>query len=200
MHPAVLVGLVGAFLAFLCAIAHLRAHKKPAACVDCGLPARFGYSTRAESARKDIAGRCLNCLKKKLLEDYGKFEARALVIEPAPGLPCYVFQPNGNWKDYKLSVETETLLTNMESACHSCAEKANFLWVTSSGLRGDTAEMLFDQGIAETLLRWGNSSASSACARCCVSLICESIERQQLTSAEVCGSRSEDGFVVPMGY
>ena len=153
MHTPMPVGLAGTFLALPWAIAHSREHKKPAACVDCRLPPRFGYSMRAESAKKDIASRFLNCLKKKLLEDYGKFEARALVIEPAPRLPCYVFQPNGNCNDCKLSIETETLLTSLRSACHSCAAKANFLWVTSIGLCGDNAEKLFVQGISETLLR-----------------------------------------------
>jgi hypothetical protein len=102
MHVAVFVGLVGVLVAlFFWAIAYFRVHKKPSNCVVCGLPSRFGYSMQAESARKDIASVCLNCLKKKLAEDYEKFEARALVIEPAPDLPCYVFQPSRNWKDYK---------------------------------------------------------------------------------------------------
>jgi hypothetical protein len=200
MLTAVFMGLVVALVAFLCAIAYFRAHKKSATCVTCGLPSRFGYSMRAESARKDISSVCLNCLKKRLAEDYEKFEARALVIEPAAGLPCYVFQTNRNWKDNKLSVETESLLANMRSACDRCAARANFLWVTSMGLRSDNVEMFCTQGIAETLLRWGNSPASSVCAHCCVDLICQSIERQQLALAEVCAPRSEDGFVIPMGY
>jgi len=200
MQTAALVGLAGALVAFLWAITYFRAHQKSAACVACGLPSTFGHSMRAESAKKDIARVCLNCLKKKLGEDYEKFEARALVIEPAPDLPCYVFQPSKKWKDDKLSEEAETLLSNMKIACHRCGAKANFLWVTSIGLRGDNAEMVFSQGIAKTLFRWGNSPASSVCARCCVDLICQSIERQQLKFMEVCSPRSENGFVIPMGY
>ncbi len=157
MHNLVLVGLVGLLVALLSAIAYFRAHKKSANCAICVLPARFGYSLKAESDKKDIASVCLNCLKKKLAADYESFQARALVIEPAAGLPCYVFQPSSQWKEYKLSEETEKLLSNMEPACHRCGAKANFLWVTSNGLRGDNAEAVFAQGIAETLFRWGNS-------------------------------------------
>jgi hypothetical protein len=201
MHALLFVGLVGALVAVLFwAIAYFGVHGKSRSCVVCGLPSTFGYSTQAESARKDIASVCLNCLKKKLAEDYEKFEARALVVEPAPDLPCYVVQPSSKWKDQKLSEETETLLLNMKAACHRSGARANFLWVTSIGLRGDNAEMVFVQGIAETLLRWGNSSASSVCARCCVSLISQSIERQQLTFVEVCAPRSENGFVIATGY
>jgi hypothetical protein len=200
MYTLVVAGLVGVLFFLVCGIAYFRAHKKSANCISCGLPSRFGYSMEAESAKKDIASLCLDCLKTKLAADYEKFEARALVIEPAPALPCYVFQPSRKWKDYKLSEETETLLSNMKSACHRCGARANFLWMTSNGLHGDNAEVVFAQGIAETLLRWGNSSASSVCGRCCVDLICQSIESRRLTFAEVCSPRSEDGFVMPMGY
>src|SRR5229473_3388589 len=116
MHTAVLVGLIGAIVAFLLwAIAYILVYKKSASCVLCGLPSRFGYSMQAESAKKDTTSVCANCLKTKLAADYKKFEARALVIEPAPGFPCYVFQPGRKWKDCKLSAETETLLSNMKS-------------------------------------------------------------------------------------
>jgi hypothetical protein len=186
-------------VALLWAIAYFRGHRKSANCAVCGLPARFGYSLKAESDKKDIASVCLNCLKRKLAADYESFQARALVIEPAAGLPCYVFQPSSEWREYKLSQETKMLLSNLESACHRCGARANFLWVTSDGLRGDNVETVFAQGIAETLLRWGNSPASS-CARCCVELICQSLESRQLTFVEVCGPRAESGFVIPMGF
>lgn len=182
------------------AVIFFRTHSKPARCVSCGLPSSFGYSAQAESARKDIASICLNCLKTKLSEEYEKFEDRAVVIEPAPAFPCYVFQPNKKWKDCKLSEETETLLSNMKSACYRCGAKAHFLWVTANGLQADNAEQVSAKGIAETLLRWGNSSPSSVCGRCCADLISQSIETRQLRFAEVCSPRSENGFVIPMGY
>jgi hypothetical protein len=201
MHTAVLAGLIGGVATTLfLALLYFRMQKKPARCVFCGLPSRFGYSMQAESAKRDIASVCLNCLQSKLAAEYEKFEARALVIEPAQAFPCYVFQPNKKWKDCTLSEETETLLSNMKPDCHRCGARANFLWVTANGLRGENADMLFAQGIGETLLRWGNDSASSLCWRCCVDLIFQSIENRQLAFLEVCGPRSENGFVLPMGY
>jgi hypothetical protein len=80
LHILVLVGLAGVLVALLWAIAFLRARKKSASCVICGLPSRFGYSMEAESAKKDITSVCLNCLKTKLAADFEKFEAHALVI------------------------------------------------------------------------------------------------------------------------
>jgi hypothetical protein len=149
---------------------------------------------------KDIASVCLNCLKTKLATDYGQFGARALVIEPAATLPCYVFQPSTKWKGHKLAEETEKLVSKMELACHHCGAKANFLWLTSNGLAENNVDKLLAAGISETLLRWGNRPPEAVCGRCCVSLICKSIESRRLTFAEVCAPRSEDGFVLPMGY
>jgi hypothetical protein len=55
MYTAVLVGLVGALIALLLgAIANFRVHQKPASCVICGLPLRFGYCIQAGSAKRDI--------------------------------------------------------------------------------------------------------------------------------------------------
>jgi hypothetical protein len=51
----------------------------------------------------DISPLCLNCLRTKLADDYAQFSVRALVIEPAANLPCYVFQPSSKWKDRKLA-------------------------------------------------------------------------------------------------
>lgn len=149
---------------------------------------------------KDIARLCLNCLKMKLADDYAQFEAHALVIEPTANLPCYVFQPSSKWKDSKLAEETGKLLSNMETTCHQCGGKANFLWLTSKELTETNAEKMFTEGVSETLLRWGNGPPCSVCGRCCVDAICKSIENQNLTFVEVCGPRSEDGFVLPMGY
>ena len=35
---------------------------------------------------------------------------------------------------------------------------------------------------------------------CCLALIKETIENHNLTFLEVCGPRSEEGVVIPMGY
>ncbi len=177
-----------------------RKPRKPASCVNCGSPAGFGYSLSAESDTNDISSVCLSCLKEKLATDYAQFDKRALVIEPAANLPCYVFQPNSRWTDSKLMKDTLDMLSRMQDSCDRCAAQARFLWLTSSGLKLDNLDELFAKGIAETLLRWGNRPPHSVCGRCCVNLICESIQSQCLTFAEVCGPRSEDGFVLPMAY
>ena len=174
--------------------------RKPASCAKCGAPAGFGYSLRAESDRNDISSMCLSCLKAKLATDYAQFDKRALVIEPAPNLPCYVFQPDSRWKNYKLMSDARDMLSRMQDSCGHCGAKANFLWLTSSGLQPDSLDELFWKGAEETLLRWGNRKPHPVCARCCVNLICGSIESHRLTFAEVCGPRSEDGVVLPMAY
>jgi len=200
MHTLLLVGVGGVILAALGLIAYLRRHGRTRPCVNCGAPSRFGFSNHAESAMKDIARLCLNCLKTKLADDYTQFGAHALVIEPAANLPCYVFQPSSKWRDLKLAEETSKLLSKMKTTCLHCGAKANFLWLTSNGLKEDNAENMFTEGVSETLLRWGNGPPCSVCGRCCVDLIWKSIESQSLTFLEVCGPRSEDGFVLPMGY
>jgi hypothetical protein len=200
MDTLLVVGVGGVIVVVLGVITYLRSHGKVRPCVNCGAPSRFGFSNHAESAMKDISRLCLNCLKTKLADDYTQFRAHALVIEPAANLPCYVFQPSSNWKDRKLVEETDNLLSKMETSCHRCGAKANFLWLTSNGLTEDNAENLFTAGVPETLLRWGNGPPCSVCGRCCVDLICESIESRSLTFLEVCSPRSEDGLVLPMGY
>jgi hypothetical protein len=180
--------------------AYLTMHRKTAFCVKCGVPAAFGYSHRAESDNKDIASVCLNCLKAKLAQDYEQFEKRALIVEPAANLPCYVFQPSSKWKDCKLTEEAREMLSKMRDSCSHCGAKATFLWLTSKGLRLERLDELFAEGVSKTLFRWGNNPPQPVCGRCCVDLICSSIEKNGLTFLEVCGPRSEDGFVLAMGY
>jgi hypothetical protein len=149
---------------------------------------------------KDITPLCLNCLKIKLAEDYANFGGRALVIGPAANFPCYVFQPSSRWKDCKLVEEAGAYFSKMEKTCRKCRANAQFLWLSSNGLSKENSEKLFEEGISETLLRWGNDPPCSVCSQCCVDLICKSIEHHSLTFMEVCAPHSEDGFVLPMGY
>jgi hypothetical protein len=174
--------------------------RKPASCVNCGSPGGFGYSLHAESDRKDISSMCLNCLKAKLATDYVQFDKRALVIEPAANFPCYVFQPSSRWKDTKLTKDASGMLSAMQNSCHRCGGKASFLWITSQGLKLNNLDELFTKGVAETLFLWGNSQPQPVCCRCSVNLICDTIEKDGLTFAEVCGPRLEDGFVLPIAY
>lgn len=200
MNTFWLVGVAASIVAALGVIAFLRSRRRPRSCANCGAQSLFGYSTRAESAMKDITPLCLNCLKIKLAEDYANFGGRALVIGPAANFPCYVFQPNSKWREFRLVEETSTFLSKMENTCRNCGASAQFLWLTSNGLVENNSEKLFGAGISETLLRWGNDQPCSVCSRCCVELICKSMESQSLTFVEVCGPHLEDGFVVPMGY
>ena len=193
--------VVAAFLVgFVAAALYLRRRRAHAKCSNCGSASQFGYSREAESASDDIVRLCLACLTSKLTDDYRGYGARALVIEPAADLPCYVFQPKGKWAGSKLAEDLTTLLINMKDACRNCGSPANFLWVTSNGLLPSTFARVFSEEPLLTLLRWGNDQPFPVCAPCCLALIKKSIEDHGLTFLEVCGPRSEDGVVIPMGY
>lgn len=195
-----MTGSVVAIVLALCLTVYLRMRKKPRPCANCGAPSRFGFSDHAESDTKDVVRLCFTCLKSNLEVEYRQFAARALVVEPAANCPCYVFQPRSLGKDRPLMKETDVLLSKMEESCHLCGAPANFLWVTSRGLAESTPQKLFAEGVAGTLLQWGNAPPGAVCGSCSVSLICKSIESQDLAFLEVCCPRLEDGFVVPMGY
>jgi hypothetical protein len=174
--------------------------RKSTPCIKCASPARFGYSLHAESDRSQISSVCLSCLKAKLAIEFAQFDKRALVIEPAADFPCYVFQPSSRWKDSKLMRDVREMLSRMQNACDHCGGRANFLWLTSNGLRPDNQDELFSKGVEETLISWGNRPPHPVCAHCCVNRICGGIETHRLTFLEVCSPRFEEGLVLPMGY
>ena len=179
---------------------YLRRHQTHAKCSNCGAPSQFGYSRQAESKAIDIVRLCLARLVAKLSDDYRNYAARALVIEPAADLPCYVFQPKSKWPGSKLAEDLATLLGNMEDACCHCGSHANFLWVTSNGLLPSTFAQVLSEGPSRTILEWGNEKPVSVCGPCCLTLIKSAIESHSLAFLEVCGPRSEDGIILPMGY
>jgi hypothetical protein len=187
-------------VALLAAALYLRKHRTHAKCSTCGAPSQFGYSREAESAAGDIVRLCLACLVARLSDDFRNYAARALVVEPAADLPCYVFQPKSKWVDSKLAADLTTLLAGMEDTCCRCGAHANFLWVTSNGLQPSTIEQFFSEGPSRTLLQWSNAQPISVCGPCCLALIKKTIETRSLTFLEVCGPRSEDGLMLPMGY
>jgi hypothetical protein len=197
-----LLSIAAAVLLVVGAVAalYLRNHRTLAKCSTCGALSQFGYSRQAESSAGDIARLCLGCLMAKLTGDFRRYAARALVIEPAADLPCYVFQPESKWANSKLTEELTTLLANMESTCRQCGSNANFLWITSNGLRPSTLDHVFSEGPSQTLLRWGNARPYSVCGKCCLGLIQKAIESRGLTFLEVCGPGSENGVILPMGY
>jgi hypothetical protein len=179
---------------------YFRARGSRLRCSDCDAPSKFGYSKHAESAASDIVPLCLACLSVKLGNDYEAYKSRALVIEPAANLPCYVFQSNSKWPGSKLAQETTAILANLHGRCRHCERQASFAWTTSRGLLGSNFEAVFSEGLSQTLLRWGNPEPYAVCAGCCVRQIVRTLEERDLRFLEVCGPRSEDGFVISMGY
>jgi hypothetical protein len=114
---------------------------------------------------KEIEPLCFNCLRTKLTDSYKQFGARALVIQPTAGFPCYVFQPLSKWNRYKLGEEPQELLSKMENSCQHGKADANFLWLTSNGLVENNGEKLVINGISETLFRWANGIPRRSAAR-----------------------------------
>jgi hypothetical protein len=55
-------------------------------------------------------------------------------------------------------------------------------------------------GALEDPSQWGNARPYSVCVKCCLALIQKAIESRGLTFLEVCGPRSENGVILPMGY
>lgn len=174
------------------------------ACVVCGAESKYGYSEHAEEAPEKIRAMCLNCLVSQLGKDYASFAGRAVVVQPAGGPPCYVFQPVKEWREYfkesKIANDVLSLLASMETRCHDCGQKANYLWIESGGLTGDNFGETLDHGLTETLLRH-NPKPISLCPRCCVKHMAGELEAKQLSYLEVCAPKGTgDGFVIPMGY
>lgn len=199
MYVLIVVILVGILIVAAMALS-LRNRQSHKTCANCGSPSEFGYSHEAESELENIVNLCFTCLVKKMTDDYENYEGRALVIEPAAGFPCYVFQTRSKWPDSKLAKEVVEMFSAADEACNQCGSKAHYLWVTSNGLNLSNFEQLLSEGLSQTLLRWGNVGPVSLCASCCVKSIARAIEEHGLTFLEVCAPRSADGFVIPMAY
>jgi hypothetical protein len=147
---------------------------------------------------------CRKCLIAQLEQDYASYVGRAVVIQPAVGPPCFVFQEINEWnaafKDSMIGKDTQSLLAGIEQQCRDCGQKANYLWVESSGLTGDNFEDTLNKGISLTLLL-KNPKPISLCGKCCVARIGNALEKGDIEYMEVCGPKgSTDGFVVTMGY
>src|SRR5258708_31627289 len=173
-------------------------------CSSCGVPSQYGYSDHAEEDVDKIKPLCFEHLIPQLASNYESFRARAVVIEPASGPPCYVFQPVEEWrqafKDSKIADDVSSLLAKMDAKCHDCGQTANFLWVESKGLTGENFGETLDKGISATLLRQ-NPAPISLCPKCSVKRVASTLEAKRLSYLEVCAPKgSADGFVIPMGY
>jgi hypothetical protein len=180
--------------------------KKPSisrVCSVCGAEPKYGYSERAEDIKK-IKSMCRNCLLAKLEKDYGTFSGRAVVIQPVPGPPCYVFHSNEEWsksfKESKMDDDARAYLLRMDPNCRDCGQKANFLWIESSGLTAQNFGNVLAKGFSDTLLP-RNPKPISLCGKCCVKHVAREMAGKDLTYLEVSGPKGkEDGFVMPMAY
>ncbi len=173
-------------------------------CSVCGIPSSYGYSDHAEEDADKIKPMCLIHLASELEINYPSFRGHAVVIEPAGGPPCYVFQPTEEWRqafpDSKISGDVSSLLAKMDTKCHDCAQTANYLWVESKGLTGGNFGETLDKGVSATLLPH-NPVPISLCSKCCASRIAKALETKRLSYLEVCAPKGNaDGFVIPMGY
>ncbi|SRR6266540_1848857 len=173
-------------------------------CSVCGVQSSYGYSEHAEEDADKIKPLCLAHLISELESNYLSFRGRAVVIEPADGPPCYVFQPAEEWrqafKDSKIAGDVSSLLSKMDEKCHDCRQTASCLWVESKGLTGDNFGETLDKGVSATLLR-RNPAPISLCPKCCVKRIANALEAKRLSYLEVCAPKGNaDGFVIPMGY
>jgi hypothetical protein len=173
-------------------------------CSDCGASSRFGYGEHPETKLEALRPVCVDCLKRLLIADYGRFANRAVVVQPAPGPPVYVFQSAVAWqarfRDSEMAKDVQALLDDMGRECDDCRETAKFLWIESLGLTADTFEQVLARGVRATLLQ-NNPAPVSLCGHCCVERISGDLTARNLSYLEVCAPVGpEPGFVLPMGY
>ncbi len=170
-------------------------------CFLCGGESEYGYSEVGKDGRR-IRPVCRKCLISRLENDYSNFSGRAVVIQPASGPKCYAFHSNRDWsksfKDSKIDDDVRSYLLKMDTTCHDCGQKANFLWIGSSGLTKYNFGNVLRKGFAETILPM-NPRPISVCGKCCVKRIVKELEERQITFLEVIAPEgTEDGFVMPM--
>ena len=173
-------------------------------CSVCGAESKYGYSENAEEEIKNINSMCMKCLVLQLKNDYTTFSGRAVVIQPAPGPPCYVFHTNKEWgdsfKESKMDDDARAYLLRMDTVCRDCGQKANFLWVGSKGLTAHNFGNVLRKGFSETLLP-RNPKLVSLCGKCCMNHIAEDLKGNDIAYLEVSGPKGvDDGFVMPMAY
>jgi hypothetical protein len=202
----VLIGVGCLVLAVITFVLRTRKGNSPVdkPCSVCGAPSSYGYSEHAEEDADKIKPLCLAHLVPELEKGYQSFQGRAVIIEPADGPPCYVFQPAGEWrqafKDTKIADDVSALLAKMEVKCRDCGKPAPYLWVESKGLTGENFGDTLDKGLSATLLNQ-NAAPVSLCPRCCVKRVTTTLEAKHLSYLEVCVPKGrKDGFVIPMGY
>ena len=171
-------------------------------CARCGNVAAHGYSAAAESDRTQITPLCLECLLRKLRHDYEEHHGRALVIEPAPFLPCYVFRDLEYLRSVSADLAREVIsLLHAEGQCVSCKGNSSYSWVGSRGITAETFSEVLEKGPKRTLLTWGNPAPVRLCGKCVVDRIGRVLQAGDFEYFEVCSPRgNDDGVVIPMAY
>jgi hypothetical protein len=201
----IVVAGIAAIVIALVALRTRGAASRDRVCARCAAAALYGYSQKAESARKDIVPLCLNCLLTQLEQDYSAFAGRAVVIQPVADLPCYVFRDREylQWlstESPEMDREVHDLLSKI-GQCKRCGSVAHCEWVESRGLNEKTFEALLQLGIVKTLLAWGNPAPISLCGKCLVRQISQSVRGEGFSHIEVSSPHGTDeGIVLPMGY
>ena len=192
--------LVWLIYSFFCRRAKLSTRRL---CSFCGGESEYGYSAVGKDGR-GIRPVCKKCLISQLENDYSSFSGRAVVIQPISGPPCYAFHSNRDWsksfKESKIDDDVRSYLLKMDTTCQDCGQRANLLWIGSSGLTKYNFGNVLRKGFAETLLPM-NPHPISLCRRCCVRRIAKELEEKEITYVEVLGPKgTEDGFVMPMAH
>ena len=185
---------------FLCRRTKLLATRS---CFHCGGESAYGYPEVVRGVKR-TRPICRKCLISQLENDYSNFSGRAVVIQPVSGPPCYAFHSNRDWsksfKGSKIDNDVRSYLLRMDPTCQDCGQRANFLWIGSSGLTKYNFGNVLRKGFEETLLPM-NPHPISLCRRCCVRRIAKELEEKEITYLEILGPRgTEDGFVMPMTH
>jgi len=172
-------------------------------CSFCGNESRSGYSEYPRDIKKNRPV-CIKCLVSRLEDDYSDFSGRAVVFQPISGTIGYFFHRIKDWeksfRESKIDDDARSYLLRMDTACHGCGQRANFLWIGSNGLTKYNFGNILKKGFAETLLPM-NPTPISLCGRCCVTRIAKELEEKEITYLEVVTPKgTEDGFVMPMAY
>ena len=170
-------------------------------CARCGRGAAHGYSKHAESEAHEIEFLCLSCLETQLRTDYQEYRGRVVVVEPAAGLPCYVFQDREHLRSFssELDLDIDALLNQIKT-CHNCAAPARCMWIGSKGISLETFEDVLRKGPRQTILMWGNSEVS-LCGKCASEKIGEALRSGDFEFFEISSPHAtQEGIVLPMAY
>ena len=196
-----IVLFTGATLALIgAAILRATTRKKHPAkpCAQCGKPSSHGYAEAMGPEPSETTPLCVDCLLRKLDEDYRTYGGHAVVVQPVAELPRYVFRPKTDWNE-AVRNDVDFLLAGLQTHCHSCGQPARYVWVNA--LEPGPVAKLQELGIQRTLLAGGKIQPVSLCAQCAVKRIEHSLREQEGGYLEICGPRGEaDGVVSGMGY